>query len=116
MKGAYYFFKKGKLLSKKGKLLDAIMILEKAKDLEPKKGSIREVLACAYYNCGLYHSAGKNFIKALEIDATNDFAHYGLGMCLIKENKINQAAGHLKMASVMKPCSKKYKEILKRIT
>jgi Flp pilus assembly protein TadD len=116
MLGAYYFFKKGKLLAQKGKLLDAIMMLEKAKDLEPKKGSIRELLACAYYNCGFYSSAKNNFIKALEIDATNDFAHYGLGICLMKERKINKAAGHLKMASAMKPYSKKYKEILKRIT
>lgn len=116
MLSAYYFFKKGKLLSQKGKFLDAIMILERAKDLEPKKGSIRETLACAYYNCGFYSSAKKNFIKALEIDAANDFAHYGLGMCLIRERKISQAAGHLKMAFMMRPSSKKYKDILKRIT
>lgn len=116
MKSAYYFFKKGKILAQRGKFLDAIMMLEKAKDLEPLKGSIRELLASAYYNYGFYRSAKKNFIKALEIDATNDFAHYGLGMCLIKERKLNQAVGHLKMASVMRPYSKKYKEILKRIT
>jgi len=116
MNGAYYFFKKGKRLAQRGKFLDAIMMLEKAKDYEPKKGSIREVLASSYYNCGFYQSAKKNFRKALEIDATNDFAHYGLGMCLIKERKISQAAGHFKIASVMKPRSKKYKEILRRIT
>ncbi len=116
MKSAYYFFKKGKILVQRGKFLDAIMMLEKAKDLEPRKGSIRELLASAYYNYGFYRSAKKNFIKALEIDAANDFAHYGLGMCLIKERKMNQAVGHLKMASVMRPHSKKYKEILKRIT
>ena len=116
MSNAYYFFKKGKKLAERGKFLDAIMVLEKAKDSEPKKGSIREALATAYYNCGLYQPAKKNFVKALEIDAANDFAHYGLGMCLIREKKLNKAVGHFKIASAMKPGSKKYKEILKKIT
>lgn len=116
MSNAYYLFKKGKKLTERGKFLDAIMVLEKAKDFEPKKGSIREVLASAYYNCGFYYSAKKNFMKALEIDAANDFAHYGLGMCLIKEKNLNKAAGHLKMAYAMKPDSKKYKDMLKKIT
>src|SRR4030042_1898507 len=87
MDSAYYLFKKGKKLSESGKFLEAIMLLEKARKFEPEKGSIREVLASAYYNCGLYVSAKKNFIKALGIDASNDFAHYGLGLCLTKENK-----------------------------
>jgi len=116
MSSPYYLFKKGNILAQRGRFLDAIRALEKAKDSEPEKGSIREVLARAYYNCGLYRSAKKNFMKALEIDAANDFAHYGLGLCLIKEKKLNKAVGHLKMASVMKPDSKKYREILKKFT
>lgn len=92
------------------------MPLEKAKNLEPEKGSIREVLASAYYNCGLYVSAKKNFIKALEIDAANDFTHYGLGLCLLRENKLNRAMGHLKIAAFMNPGSKKYKKVLEKFT
>jgi len=114
MENAYYLFKKGKRLVDKGKFLEAIMCLEKAKNTEPGKGSIREVLAISYYNCGFYQPAKKHFIKALELDATNDFAHYGLGLCLIKEGKLNKALGHLKMAKFMKPNSKQYKEMLNR--
>jgi len=116
MKSAYYFFKKGKILSEKGKFLEAIMLLEKAKDSEPLKGSIREVLASSYYNCGLYKYAKRNFAQALKIDATNDFAHYGLALCLIKEKKLNRAVGHLKIASAMKPDSKKYRDLLNKFT
>jgi len=116
MSNTYYLFKKGKKLAERGKFLDAVMVLEKAKDCEPEKGSIREVLASAYYNCGFYKSAKKNFVKALEIDAANDFAHYGLGMCLIKEKDLNKAVGHFKIAYAMKPGYEKYKEILKKIT
>jgi len=116
MSSAYYLFKRGKRISESGKFLEAIMLLEKAKKLEPEKGSIREVLASAYYNCGLYISAKKNFIKALKIDASNDFAHYGLGLCLIKENKITEALGHFKIAFFMKPDHKKYKEVLAKFS
>ena len=116
MGSTYYLFKRGKKLFENGKFLEATMLLEKARSLEPEKGSIREVLASAYYNCGLYVSAKNNFTKALKIDATNDFAHYGLGLCLIKENKITEARGHFKIAFFMKPDHKKYKEILDKFS
>jgi len=116
MNSTYYLFKRGKKLSESGKFLEAIMLLEKAKIFEPEKGSIREALASAYYNCGFYIPAKKNFIRALKIDAANDFAHYGLGLCLIKEKKITEALGHFKIAFFMKPNSKKYKEILDKFT
>ncbi|MEA2016627.1 MAG: hypothetical protein U9O59_08030 [Actinomycetota bacterium] len=116
MSEAYFLFKKGKELSRKGRCLDAIMLLEKAKNLEPEKGSIREFLASSYYNCGFYRSARKNFATALEIDASNDFAHYGLGLCLIMENNLKMAMGHFRIAAIMSPHSKKYKETLKKFT
>lgn len=115
MRDAYNLFQKAKKLIKKGKFLEATMLLEKARNLEPKKGSIREALAISYYNCGLYRSAKKNFIIALEIDVANDFAHYGLGLCLLKEGEINKALGHFKIARSMKPGSTLYQKILKEI-
>ncbi len=116
MSKAYYLFKKGKILYRKGKFLKAIMLLEEARGIEPEKGSIREFLACCYYNCGFYESAKKNFLMALEIDASNDFAHFGLGLCLMRENRLSEATGHLKIAAIMNPGSKKYKETLKKFT
>jgi tetratricopeptide (TPR) repeat protein len=111
---AYGLFIEGKKLIKDKDFLKAIMLLEKAKKLEPQKGSIREALATAYYNCGFYESAKKNFLKAIEIDATNDFAYYGLALCYIKEGKINIALGHLKIARVMKPEHKIYRDAVKK--
>ncbi len=115
MKDAYNSFQKAKRLIEKGKFLEAAMLLEAAKSLEPKKGSIREALAISYYNCGLHRSAKKNFAIALDIDATNDFAHYGLGLCLLKEREIKKAVGHFKIARSMKPGSILYQKILKKM-
>jgi len=110
MDSAYKLFEEGKSLLKKQNFLKAIMALEQAKKIEPNKGSIREALAIAYYNHGFYQSAQKNFQKALDIDITNDYAHYGLGLCLVKEGELKKALGHFKMALAMKPDSKMYKE------
>ena len=114
MESAYKLFEKGKNLLKRQNFLKAIMALEQAKKIEPDKGSIREALAIAYYNHGFYQSAQKNFQKALDIDITNDYAHYGLGLCLVKGGKLKKALGHFKMALAMKPDSNIYKEELNK--
>jgi len=115
MSQAYYHFKKGKKLAEENNFIKAIMHLEKAKQEEPQKASIREALARAYYNCGFYSPARENFQKAVEIDPTNDFAYYGLGLSLAKLGKINRAIGQLKIAVTMKPRSEEYKKALKKL-
>jgi tetratricopeptide (TPR) repeat protein len=115
-KNAYELFSKGRALAKRNDYLNAIMFFEKAKDAEPDKGSIREALARSYYNCGLYSSARKHFNKAIEIDAANDYAYFGLGLCLIKEGKFKTAIGQLKIAAAMKPGNETYKKYVNKYT
>jgi len=114
MEDAYSLFTKAKKLMDRNDFLNASLFLERAKVFEPGKGSIREALGICYYNMGFYGSSRKHFDKAIEIDAANDFAHYGMGLCLIKERKISRALGYLKIASFMKPGSEVYKKALKR--
>ena len=87
---------------------------KKQRDMNQRKGSIMEALGICYYNMGFYGSSMEHFDKAIGIDAVNDFAHYGMGLCLIKEKKVNRALGHLKIASFMRPDSEVYKKVLKR--
>ncbi len=114
MEDAYDLFTKARDLMKKSDYLNASFLLEMAKGKEPEKGSIREALAISYFNMGLYKSAKKNFRKAIDIDAANDFAHFGMGLCLVKENKTNMAVGHFKIARFMKPNSPIYNRAVKR--
>lgn len=114
MGDAYSLFIRAKESMEKKDFLNASILLEEAKEYEPGKGSIREALGICYYNMGFYGSSRKHFDKAIEIDATNDFAHYGMGLCLIKENKMSRALGYLKIASFMRPDSEVYKKVLKR--
>jgi tetratricopeptide (TPR) repeat protein len=114
MENAYDLFIKAKKHMNKNDFLNASILLEEASQYEPEKGSIREALGICYYNMGFYDSSLGHFDKAIEIDATNDFAHYGMGLCLIKENKLNRALGYFKIASFMRPNSEIYREVLKR--
>ena len=114
MEDAYSLFMKAKQLMEKNDFLNASIMLEEAKEYEPEKGSIREALGICYYNMGFYKSSRDQFDKAIEIDASNDFAHYGMGLCLIKEKKLNRALGYLKIASFMRPDSELYRKVLKR--
>ncbi len=93
----------------------AAVILERAKMLEPEKGSIREALAQAYYNYQQYVLAREEFKKAIEIDPTNHYAHFGLGLCLDKTGNITEAKRHLKLALAMKPGEELYRRTLEKV-
>lgn len=114
MDDAYHLFVKAREFMKKNDFLNASFLLEKASKIEPEKGSVREALAICYFNMGFYSFSMDHFDKAIQIDASNDFAHYGMGLCLIKENKINWALGHFKIARFMKPKSDIYGQVVKR--
>jgi len=111
---AYKLFIKGKKYADNNDHIKAVMLFEKAIKLEPMKGSIREALATSCFNCGLYEEAKKHFCKALNIDSANDFAHYGLGFCLVKEGDSGNAIGHFKIACAMKPLNKNYSDAIVR--
>jgi len=113
-KNAYELFSMGKKLASANEHLRAAMLLEKASMLEPEKGSIHEALATSYFNCGFYQAAKKHFIRALDINAANDFAHYGLGLCLAKEGRFEPALGSLKIALAMKPDDPSYDKTVKK--
>ena len=114
MVDTYALFTKAKALMEKNDFLNASLLLEEAREAEPEKGSIREALGICYYNMGFYESSRDHFDKAIEIDACNDFAHYCMGLCLVKERKFNRALGYFKIASFMRPDSEVYRRVLKR--
>ncbi len=93
----------------------AATVLERARDLEPNQASIREALARAYYSVGRFPAARAEFAKALEIDPVNDYAHFGLGLCLLKTGDRAAARGHLRLAVAMRP-QPEYREALARVT
>lgn len=91
----------------------AATVLERARALEPNKGSIREALARAYYATGRIRDAEAEFHAAAEIDPVNDYAHYGLGLCRLRSGDRTGARGHLRLAVAMRPAPE-YRQALDR--
>ena len=86
----------------------ATVPLEKARRLEPDKASIREALGIAYFRIHRYEEAASEFRKMLELAPVDDYAHYALGRCLEKQGRRAEANGHYKLASSLRPDSRRY--------
>ena len=111
---AYSRFQEGSRLLDSGNAHAAVVALERARDLEPEKGSIREALARAYFRSQRVDAARVEFEKVLELDPVNDYAHFGLGMCLLRKGDRAAARGHLKMATIMRPEEEAYQDALRQ--
>ncbi len=105
---------RGRDLLERGHHHGAATVLERASVLEPEKTSIREDLARALYLTGQKARAGEQFAKVLELDPSNDYAHFGLGLCHAAAGDTKRALGHLKIAVAMRPDSEDYRQALDR--
>jgi len=111
---AYARFQEGSRLLDSGNVHAAVVALERARELEPEKGSIREALARAYFRSRQVEAARLEFEKVLELDPVNDYAHFGLGMCLLRKGERAAARGHLKIATIMRPDEEAYQDALRQ--
>ena len=114
MSKVYRWFIQGKKYLEKGNYSRAIFYFEQARMERPEKASIREALARAYYNSGQLERAKREFEAALEIDPTNSFAYFGLGLCLMKMGEPALALAPLKLCCALSPREKRYQRSLLR--
>lgn len=108
---AYLAFQEGSRLLASSNPHAAAIALERARDLEPSQGSIREALGRAYFGSGRFPAARVEFEHAVGLDPVNDYAHFGLGLCLLRIGDRAGARRHLKLAVAMRPLDE-YREAL----
>lgn len=111
---AYEAFREGSRLLDSASPHAAAVALERARDLEPEKGSIREALGRAYFRCGRFPAARSEFARAVELDPVNDYAHFGLGLSLLRVGDPMGARRHLKLAVAMRPLDE-YRQALAQV-
>jgi tetratricopeptide (TPR) repeat protein len=112
---AYELFRRGSELLAARHAHQAVIALEQARDAAPGHGSVHEALGRAYYGAGRPAAAAAEFAKAIEIDPTNDYAHFGLALCLARRGERTQALGHLRLAVAMRPDNTSYQQALARV-
>ena len=100
---AYELLQKGRVLLEEDNPAQAALVLERALERVPCKGSILEILGTAYYRSGRYGDAAGRFEEAVEVDPTNDYAHYCLGLCYLKLKRKTEAGAHFKIAWFLRP-------------
>ncbi|MHB0975611.1 MAG: tetratricopeptide repeat protein [Candidatus Aquicultorales bacterium] len=98
---AYRIFKKGMELLESDRPAQAVSFLEKARSLFPEKGSVREALGRAYFNTKRFSEARREFEASIDIDPTNHYAHYGLGLSNFRLGDKLLAKKHLRIAVAM---------------
>ncbi len=109
---AYVAFQEGSRLLDTGNAHAATVALERARALEPEKGSIRETLARAYFRTGRFAAAEDEFLATLELDPVNDYAHFGVGLCRLRVGDRLTARRHLRLATAMRPDNDDYRAAL----
>jgi len=114
MEFAYDAYQEGTRLLESENPHAAVVALERARDLEPDKASVRETLARAYFRSGRFPAARDEFARAVEMDPVNDYAHFGLGLCLLRQGDRLGARRHLKLAVAMRPDQADYRSALSR--
>ena len=115
MSEVYDYFQQGRRHLQKGMAAQATVPLEKAKKREPEKASIREALGIAYFRIRRYEEAEAEFRKMLELAPVDDYAHYALGRCLEKQGREQEANGHYKLASSLRPGQADYESRIKNL-
>jgi tetratricopeptide (TPR) repeat protein len=99
----YDLFKRGSDLLEHGDFSAAAIPLEKAREMEPEKSSIREALGRAYFRTGRYEAAAGEFQAVVDRHPVNDFAHFCLGRSLEKSGRPREARKHLALAASLRP-------------
>ena len=99
----YDLYTRGSELLEHGDFSAAAIPLEKARDLEPEKSSIREALGRAYFRVGRYEQAADEFQAVVDRYPVNDFAHFCLGRSLEKSGRKREARKHLALAASLRP-------------
>lgn len=112
---AYGLFQRARALQRKRHNAQAAVLLERADRLEPRKGSIVEALARAYYNSGQHERAAESFRELLDIDPSSHYGHFGLGQSLKQLGQPAEALVHLRLAVALAPDSTLYRNALARL-
>jgi tetratricopeptide (TPR) repeat protein len=111
----YDLFTRGTRLLEAGDFNAAAVPLERARRLEPDKGSIREALGRAYFRSGRYAKARDEFAAVVERYPTNDFALFCLGRACELTGDRREARKHLTLAANLRPDRADYRAYRDRI-
>ena len=99
----YDWYVRGLDLLEGGNPAAAVTLLTHAANSEPESRSVREALARAQFDSGLYDEAVQSFSWIISINPADDYAQFGLGLAASRAGELRLAAEHLALAVAMRP-------------
>jgi tetratricopeptide (TPR) repeat protein len=81
----------------------AVQLLSHCAQAEPESRAVREALARAQFDVGMYDEARENFEWIIAINPADDYAQFGLGLAATKAGDLPAAVEHLALAAAMRP-------------
>jgi Flp pilus assembly protein TadD len=111
----YELFVRGRELLRAGDNDGAIDYLERARDLDPEKGSIRETLGLAYLRASRLVDAEAEVTVAIDLAPNDAYCYYLLGRAQQGLGFMELARGSYKMAHWLDPRSDEYRRALERL-
>ena len=101
--GVYEWYRRGLQLLGDGHPDAAATLFTRAADAEPSSRSVLEALARAQYDAGRYRAAIDSFSRLIDLNPTDDYAQFGLGLAASRAGDLELAAEHLALAAAMRP-------------
>lgn len=109
------WFRRAEHLLESGNPEAALVLLERVAGLEPESSSVQEARARALFDAGRLDESAAAFEAILARSPDNDYAHFGLGMCLWRQHVFVRARDELAMAFVMRPSRADYARALTQV-
>jgi tetratricopeptide (TPR) repeat protein len=99
----YDWYVRGVELLEGGNPAAAVQLLSHASAAEPASRSVREGLARAQFDAGMYAEAKESFAMIIQANPADDYAQFGMGLAAAKEGSLQEAVEHLALAAAMRP-------------
>lgn len=99
----YDWYTRGINLLDGGNPAAAVTLLTHAAQAEPGSRSVREGLARAQFDAGMYAEAAASFEWIITVNPADDYAQFGLGLAAAKTGDLASAVEHLALAAAMRP-------------
>lgn len=110
----YSLYEQGRRRLDGGNPTGAAEVLELAIEHEPAQASLHETLGRAYFASSRVDQARNEFLRAVEINPSDDYAHFGVGRCYERQGRWSDAAKHYKLACALAERSD-YRQALDRV-
>jgi len=101
--GPYDWYTRGLRLLQAGSAAAAEQLLARAAAAEPGSRSVLEALGRAQFEARHYARAKATFARIIEVDPTDDYGQFALGLSAARIGELRTAIEHLALAAAMRP-------------